>query len=48
MVRVDVGGGVYLQAVVVLAGVLEQAVHGVEHLVGQQEEPLSARGVISK
>ena len=48
VVRVDGGGGVDLQTVVALAGVLKQTVHGVEHLVGQQEEPLSARGVISK
>lgn len=40
VVRVDGGGGVDLQAVVVLAGILEEAVHGVEHLVGQKEEPL--------
>lgn len=40
MVRVDGGGRVDLQAVVVLAGILKEAVHGVEHLVGQEEEPL--------
>lgn len=40
VVGVDGGGGVDLQAVVVLARVLEEAVHGVEHLMGQQEEPL--------
>ena len=40
VVGVDGGGRVYLQAVVVLAGVLEQTVHGVEDLVRQQEEPL--------
>lgn len=40
VVGVDGGGGVDLQAVVVLARVLEEAVHGVEHLVGQEEEPL--------
>ncbi len=42
MVRVDGGGRVDLQTVVVLAGVFEQTVHGVQHLVGQQEEPLPA------
>ena len=41
VVGVDGGGRVDLQTIVVLAGVLEQAVHGVEHLVGEQEEPLS-------
>lgn len=40
MVRVDGGGRVDLQAVVVLSSVLKEAVHGVEHLVGQEEEPL--------
>ena len=44
MVRVDGGGGVDLQTVVALAGVLKQTVHGVEHLVGQQEEPLPEGG----
>lgn len=34
VVGVDVGGGVYLKAVVVFASVLKQAVHGVQHLVG--------------
>lgn len=42
MVGVDGGSRVDLQTVVVLAGVFKQAVHGVEHLVGQQEEPLPA------
>lgn len=40
VVGVDGGGRVDLQTVVVLAGVFEQTVHGVQHLVGQQEEPL--------
>ena len=39
VVGVDVGGGVDLKTVVVLVGVLEEAVHGVEDLVGEQEEP---------
>lgn len=42
MIGVDGGGGVYLQAVIVLPGVFEQAVHGVQDFVGQQEEPLPA------
>lgn len=42
MVGVDGGGWVDLQTVVVFAGVLEETVHRVEHLVGQQEEPLPA------
>ncbi len=33
VVGVDVGGGVYLEAVVVFASVFKQAVHGVQHLV---------------
>lgn len=40
VVGVDGGGRVNLQAVVALAGVLKQAVHGIQHFVGQQEEPL--------
>lgn len=43
VVGVDGRGRVDLQTVVALAGVLEQAVHGVEDLVGQQEEPFAAR-----
>ena len=42
VVGVDGGGGVDLQTVVVLAGVFKQTIHGVQHLVGQQEEPLPA------
>lgn len=44
VVGVDGGSRVDLQAVVVFAGVLEEAVHGVEHLMGQQEEPFPAEG----
>lgn len=44
MVGVDGGGRVDLQTVVVFAGVLEETVHGVEHLMGQQEEPFPAEG----
>lgn len=43
MVGVDGRGRVDLQAVVTLAGVLEQTVHGVQDFVGQQEEPFSAK-----
>lgn len=42
MVWVDGRCRVDLQAVVAFAGILEQTVHGVQHLVGQQEEPFSA------
>lgn len=44
VVGVDVGGGVDLQTVVVLAGIFEQAVHGVEHFVREQEEPFPGCG----
>ena len=37
---VNGGGRVYLQHVIVLSRILKQAVHGVEHLVGELEEPL--------
>lgn len=40
VVGVDVGRGVDLQTVVVFAGVFKQAVHGVQNLMGQKEEPL--------
>ena len=43
VVWVDGGGGVDLQAVVAVVGVLKEAVHGVEHLVGEVEEPLPAQ-----
>lgn len=46
MVGVDVGGGVNLEAVVVLVCVLEETVHGVEHLVRQQEEPLAGNTAV--
>lgn len=42
MVGVDGRGRVDLQTVVVFAGVFEETVHRVEHLVGQQKEPLPA------
>lgn len=40
VVRVYGRGGVYLQTVVIFTGVLKQTVHRVQHLMGQQEEPL--------
>ena len=43
VVGVDVGRRVDLQTVVVFTGVFKQAVHGVQHLVGQQEEPLPVK-----
>ena len=39
VVRVDTGGRVDLQAVVAVAGVLKEAVHGVQHVMGQVEKP---------
>lgn len=39
VIRVDVGRGVDLQTVIVLAGVLKQTVHGVQHLMREQEKP---------
>ena len=41
VVGIDVAGGIDLQAVVVLVGVLEEAVHGVQHLVGHGEKPFT-------
>ncbi len=46
MVRIDVAGGVDLEAVVVLVGVLEEAIHGVQHLVRHSEEPLACHAPI--
>lgn len=40
VVWVDVGGGVDLETVVIFASIFKQAVHGVQDLMGQQEEPL--------
>lgn len=39
VIRVDVGGRVDLQTVVVLASILKQTVHGVQYLMREQEEP---------
>lgn len=46
MVRVDGGRWVDLQTVVTLSRVFEQTVHGVQHLVGQKEEPLSSQASV--
>jgi hypothetical protein len=48
MVRVNKGRSVDLEAVVVLVGVLEQAVHWVQHLMGQQKEPFPCYSSIVK
>ena len=48
VVGVDVGGGVDLETVVIFAGVFKQAVHGVQYLMGQQEEPLPVREEMTK
>lgn len=41
MLRVDTGCGVDLKCVVIVSGVLEEAIDGVEHLVRQQKEEFS-------
>ena len=46
MVWVNEGGGVDLQHVVGVSGVLEQAIHWIEHLVREKEEPFSGRAAI--
>ncbi len=46
MVRIDVAGGVDLEAVVVLVGILEEAIHGVQHLVRHSEEPLACHAPV--
>lgn len=43
MVGVDVRGRVDLETVVIFTSIFEQAVHGVQNFVGQQEEPLPVR-----
>ena len=43
MVGVDVRCRVDLQAVVVVVGVLEEAVHGVEHVMWYVEKPLPGK-----
>lgn len=46
MFGIDIRGRVDLQTVVVLVGILEQAVHGVKSLMGHQEEPLAAHAPV--
>ena len=48
MVRIDIGGRVYLETVVVLVGVLEKTVHRIQNFVGEEEEPLSAKNTDMK
>ena len=43
MVRFNKGCSVYLEVVVVLVGVPKQAVHWVQHLMGQQKEPFPVK-----
>ncbi len=43
VVGVDVGGRVDLETVVIFTGIFKQAVHGVQNLMGQQEEPLPGK-----
>jgi hypothetical protein len=42
MVRIDTGRWVDLQTVVIVAGILKQTVHRVQHIMGQVEKPFSA------
>lgn len=39
MIGINVRRWIYLQAVIALVCVLEEAIHRVKHLVAQQEEP---------
>ena len=41
MLWIDTGSRIDLESIVVVGGVLEQAVEWIEHLVGQQEEEFS-------
>jgi hypothetical protein len=43
MFRVDTGVRIDLECVVVVRGVFEEAVKGVEHLVGEEEEEFTVR-----
>ena len=47
MLRVDTGVRVDLEGIVVVRGILEKTVEGVEHLVRKKEKEFSARNVIS-
>lgn len=46
MFGVNGGGGVNLQHVVVFSSIFKEAVHRIEHLVGQLEEPLPGGAAI--
>lgn len=48
VVGVDGRGRVDLQTVVAFAGVLKQAVHGVQDFMGQEEKPFSAKWDVGK
>lgn len=43
VVRVDVGGRIDLETVIIFTGIFKQAVHGVQNLMGEQEKPLPVR-----
>lgn len=46
MIGIDRRGRIDLQAVVVLGRVLEQAIHGIEHFVRDQEEPFARHATV--
>lgn len=48
VVRVDVGCRVDLQTVVIFAGIFKEAIHGVQDLMREQEEPLPRREITTK
>ena len=41
MLRVDAGGGIDLQHIVVMCQIFEKTVKGVEYLMGEQEKEFS-------
>lgn len=41
MIWIDIRGGIYLQAIVVLPCIFKQAIHWVQHLMWQKKEPFS-------
>ena len=47
VVRVDRGGSVYLQSIVVVCGVLEETVGWIKHLMREQEEEFSVLKSVS-
>ena len=48
MVWIDVGGGIDLQAVVLLVGIFEEAVHGIECFVREMKEPFAGDTTVVK